>query len=56
MIKLSNLIQENKEDLFGYTENYVRVKIKYDKKIIGKVIKTSLERIDSEMNVVGKII
>ena len=47
---------ENKEDLFGYTENYVRVKIKYDKKIIGKVIKTSLERIDSEMNVVGKII
>ena len=47
---------ENKENLFGYTENYVRVKIKYDKKIIGKVIKTSLERIDSEMNVVGKII
>ena len=47
---------ENKENLFGYTENYVRVKIKYDKKIIGKVIKTSLEKIDSEMNVVGKII
>ena len=47
---------ENKENLFGYTENYVRDKIKYDKKIIGKVIKTSLERIDSEMNVVGKII
>lgn len=53
------IIIENGKDqkyLYGYTDNYVRVKVKRDNKIIGKIKKVYLKRIDDKMNVEGLII
>ena len=53
------IIIENGKDqkyLYGYTDNYVRVKVKRDNKILGKVKKVYLKGIDDKMNVEGLII
>ena len=53
------IIIENGKDqkyLYGYTDNYVRVKVKRDNKIIGKIKKVYLKSIDDKMNVEGLII
>ena len=53
------IIIENGKDqkyLYGYTDNYVRVKVKRDNKIIGKIKKVYLKGIDDKMNVEGLII
>ena len=53
------IIIENGKDqkyLYGYTDNYVRVKVKRYNKIIGKIKKVYLKRIDDKMNVEGLII
>ena len=53
------IIIENGKDqkyLYGYTDNYVRVKVKRDNKIIGKIKKVYLKSIDEKMNVEGLII
>jgi len=53
------IIIENGKDqkyLYGYTDNYVRVKVKRDNKILGKVKKVYLKCIDDKMNVEGLII
>ena len=53
------IIIENGKDqkyLYGYTDNYVRVKVKRDNKIIKKKKKVYLKRIDDKMNVEGLII
>ena len=53
------IIIENGKDqkyLYGYTDNYVRVKVKRDNKIIGKIKKVNLKGIDDKMNVEGLII
>jgi len=53
------IIIENGKDqkyLYGYTDNYVRVKVKRDNKILGKIKKVYLKGIDDKMNVEGLII
>ena len=53
------IIIENGKDqkyLYGYSDNYVRVKVKRDNKIIGKIKKVYLKSIDDKMNVEGLII
>jgi len=53
------IIIENGKDQkysYGYTDNYVRVKVKRDNKIIGKIKKVYLKSIDDKMNVEGLII
>ena len=45
----------NKKYLFGYTDNYVKVKVKRDKSLIGKVKNTLLQKIDLDMNLIGII-
>ena len=53
------IIIENGKDqnhLYGYTDNYVRVKVKRDNKILGKIKKVYLKSIDDKMNVEGLII
>ena len=57
--KEHNVLYENKKDknyIYGFTENYVRVKLPYDKKLIGSVKKTYLYDIDSDSYTLGKII
>ena len=57
--KEHNVLYENKKDknyIYGFTENYVRVKLPYDKKLIGSVKKTYLYDIDSDSCTLGKII
>ena len=46
---------DNKKYLFGYTDNYVKVKVKRDKSLIGKVKNTLLQKIDLDMNLIGII-
>ena len=46
---------DNKKYLFGYTDNYVKVKVKRDKSLIGKVKNTLLQKIDIDMNLIGII-
>ena len=47
---------KNKSYLYGFSENYVRVKIPYNKKLSGKIKSTLLNEIDSDLSVRGKII
>ena len=57
--KEHNVLYEKKKDknyIYGFTENYVRVKLPYDKKLIGSVKKTYLYDIDSDSCTLGKII
>ena len=57
--KEHNVLYEKKKDknyIYGFTENYVRVKLPYDKKLIGSVKKTYLYDIDSDSYTLGKII
>ena len=48
--------KENKSYLYGFSENYVRVKVPYNKKLSGKIKSTLLNEIDSDLSVRGKII
>ena len=41
--------------IFGYTDNYIRTKVKYKKDYIGKIFKTKLKSIDEDFNTIGKI-
>lgn len=57
--KKHNVLFENKKDenyIYGFTDNYVRVKVPYNKKLIGSVKRTHLYDIDSDSCVLGKII
>ena len=47
---------KNKSYLYGFSENYVRVKVPYNKKLSGKIKSTLLNEIDSDLSVRGKII
>jgi threonylcarbamoyladenosine tRNA methylthiotransferase MtaB len=56
--KTSTVIFENesKSDfMFGFTENYVKVKHPYDVELVNKPIKVTLEEFDEEGNVICKI-
>ena len=40
---------ENKNGFIeGYTENYIRVRKNWNKKLVGKIQKVKIEKIDSE--------
>ena len=57
--KEHNVLFEKTKDknyIYGFTENYVRVKVPYNKKLIGSIKKTYLYDIDSNSCVIGKII
>ena len=56
--KEHNVLFEKTKDknyIYGFTENYVRVKVPYNKKLIGSIKKTYLYDIDSKSCVIGKI-
>ena len=47
---------KNKNYLYGFSENYVKVKIPYDGNLIGKIKSTLLSEINSDLSVKGKVI
>ena len=42
--------------MFGYTGNYVRVKVPYDKRFINKICRVKLGEIDSEHDLKAEIL
>lgn len=55
--KLKTLFEQEESDgyMFGFTENYVRVKVPYNEKLVNQVIETTLYAFDVDGCVLGKI-
>lgn len=47
---------KDKEYLYGFSDNYIKVKIPYNEKLSGEIKSTLLNEIDSDLSVKGKII
>ena len=47
---------KDKDYLYGFSENYIKVKIPYKEKVSGKIKSTLLNEIDSDLSVKGKIV
>ena len=56
MRKVSFLFENDVVDghIFGYTENYIKVKYQYDSELINKVKKIKLIKIDNENSSIAK--
>ena len=41
--------------VFGYTDNYIKTKVKFKENYIGKIFRTKLKRIDKDFTAIGII-
>jgi len=41
--------------VFGYTDNYIKTKVKFKEDYIGKIFRTKLKRIDKDFTAIGII-
>jgi threonylcarbamoyladenosine tRNA methylthiotransferase MtaB len=48
---------ENKDGfIYGFTPNYIKTKIDYDKNLINRVLEVKLRELDKDGNIVGEIV
>ena len=54
-----NVLFENKVNgdfIYGFTDNYVKTKIKFNKKLVGKECNVLLKKVDDDLSVIGEIV
>ena len=54
-----NVLFENKvsgDFIYGFTDNYIKTKIKFNKELVGKECTILLKKVDGDLSVIGEII
>ena len=54
-----NVLFENKVNgdfIYGFTDNYIKTKIKFNKELVGKEYNILLKKVDDDLSVIGEII
>ena len=54
-----NVLFENKVNgnfIYGFTDNYIKTKIKFNKELVGKECNILLKKVDDDLSVIGEII
>ena len=54
-----NVLFENKVNgnfIYGFTDNYIKTKIKFNKELVGKEYTILLKKVDDDLSVIGEII
>ena len=54
-----NVLFENKvkgDFIYGFTDNYVKTKIKFNRNLVGKQCNVLLKKVDNDLSVIGEII
>jgi threonylcarbamoyladenosine tRNA methylthiotransferase MtaB len=53
-----NVLFENKVNgnfIYGFTDNYIKTKIKFNKELVGKECNVLLKKVDNDLSVIGEI-
>ena len=53
------MLFENKVNgnfIYGFTDNYIKTKIKFNKELVGKECNILLKKVDDDLSVIGEII
>ena len=54
-----NVLFENKVNsdyIYGFTDNYIKTKVKFNKDLVGKKRNILLKKVDNDLSVIGEII
>ena len=54
-----NVLFENKvsgDFIYGFTDNYIKTKIKFNKELVGKECNILLKKVDDDLSVIGEIV
>ena len=46
----------NGDFIYGFTDNYIKTKIKFNKELVGKEYNILLKKVDDDLSVIGEMI